>query len=115
LACLRAVKQTWPACDPQHPSLANPRCDGLSRVPGTLTSYRKRDDGRYELGIAPCQNRGVAVDWRGYLVDTERGTDVAGTEFRVTSVSVNECAGVTATTIDDDVIRHSTRVWLDPP
>jgi hypothetical protein len=114
-ACLRAVAQVWPPCDTQHPLLANPRCDGWSPVPGTLAAYHRRADGHYELDIAPCQNRGVALGWRGHLVDTERGTDVEGTDFTIGAVDGEQCFGVTTAAIDDEVIRRSTRVWMDPP
>ena|ERR1700733_15118364 len=114
-ACMRTAEQRWPVCDRQNPMLTNPRCDGVSRVPGTLSVMRTRDDGRYDLRIAPCGNRGVATGWRGHLVDTEHGTDVAGTDFEVTGATEYECAAVTAAAIDPTLIGHSTRVWMAPP
>jgi hypothetical protein len=114
-ACLRRAEQLWPPCDRAHPVLANPRCDGASPVPGTLSELHVRADGRYDLRIAPCANRGVAAGWRGHLVDTEHGTDVAGTDFAVIGATDDQCTAITTGAIDAALIAHSTRVWMTPP
>jgi hypothetical protein len=114
VACLRDVEQRWPPCDRAQPSLANPRCDGWSTVPGTLTEYTVQGDGRYHLHIAPCANRGVAIGWHGHLRDTQRGTAVTGTDFEVVTTTLTDCTAITVGAIDHDVIWHATRVWMSP-
>ncbi|HUJ61995.1 MAG TPA: hypothetical protein VLX92_25995 [Kofleriaceae bacterium] len=114
LACLRDVEQHWPACDRARPALANPRCDGWSTVPGTLTDYAAERDGRYRLHVAPCGNRGVAVGWHGHLRDTQSGEIVAGGDFEVVTASPDDCTAVTASAIDPERMRSSTRVWMAP-
>ena len=114
LACMRDIEQRWSACDRAHPSLANPRCDGTSPVPGTLTAYELGDDGRYRLHIAPCGNRGVAAGWRGHLVDTNDGTAVDLTDFEVVTATQDVCTAITTDAVDHALIQHSTRTWMSP-
>lgn len=114
VACVRDAARYWPDCDRARPAIANPRCDGTSPVPGSLTSYTAGADGRFELHIAPCADRGVAPGWRGHLRDARSGSDVPGTDLVVEATDRDDCRAITTSAVDPAVVERSTRVWMSP-